>query len=100
MMQIPCMFGTIYPHGGEMLAVDADHHPKAVRALATLEGVRCWQDGDRETTFIFPLTLFDRVAGVIRPKRRRRLSPEQRARLAAHGFARAKTGSSAQVVDA
>ena len=25
---IPCRWGTIYPHGGEMLAVEIDGHPK------------------------------------------------------------------------
>ena len=86
MMQILCKFGTVYPFEGNKLAVEVDYHPKAAQALASLEGVRCHQDGDREKTFVFPVDLFDRVAKIVQPRKRRRLSPEQTQALAPYAF--------------
>jgi hypothetical protein len=44
--------------------------------------VGLWQDGDGEKTFRFDVDNFRRAAEVVRPHRRRRLSPEGRAKLA------------------
>ena len=92
MMQLPCRGRgvTIYPHGGDRLAVEVDGRPGLVKQLTALPGVGLWQDGDGEKTFVFEVGLFDAVAGVVRPHRRRRLSAEQRAELAARLLA-AKT---------
>jgi hypothetical protein len=38
-------------------------------------------------TFVFDAALFDAVASIVQPKRRRRLSPEHRAKLAETGAA-------------
>jgi hypothetical protein len=84
MMQIPCRGGiTIYPHGGNMLAVEVDYHRGVAKALTALPGIQLQQDGDREKTFVFPSELFDRVAAIVKPKARRRASEKQRAVLAA-----------------
>jgi hypothetical protein len=80
MMTIPCQGGiTIYPHGGELLAVEVDYHPGIAKKLAAVEGVRLHQNGDGEKTFTFPVGLFDGIAGIVKPKRRRRLTDAQRA---------------------
>jgi hypothetical protein len=90
MMQIPCQRGTIYPQGGDMLAVEIDYRGPTARAVGALPGVRCHQDGDNEKTFVFHVDLFDQVAAIVKPRRRRVVSEEQRQRLAAmaaqHGF--------------
>src|SRR5262245_36652859 len=82
-MTLPCRFGTIYPFGGDKLAVDIDYHPAAARKVAAIPGVRVHQDGEwrGEMTFVFNVALFDAVAAIVKPKRLpgpRRLSEEQR----------------------
>jgi len=87
---------TIYPHGGDRLAVEVDGRPGLAKKLAAIPGVELGQDGDGEKTFLFDLGLFDAVAGVVRPHRRRRLSAGQRAELA--GRMRAANASRRQAL--
>jgi hypothetical protein len=89
MMTIPCHKGVIYPHGGDVLAVELDNQQAAARKLAAVPGIRLHQDGGLrgDMTFLFPAEMFDQIAVIVRPKRRRRLSPEQRERMAAIGKA-------------
>ena len=69
--QIPGRLGTIYPFGDGLLAVDIDGHQGAARKVAALPGVRVHQDGGwrGEMTFVFPLGLFEQVAGIVKAKR-------------------------------
>ena len=92
MMQLPCRGKgvCIYPHGRDRLAVELDGRPGLAKKLAGIPGVELWQDGDGEKTFLFPVDRFTEVAAVVKPHRRRRLSAEQRAELAARLLA-AKT---------
>lgn len=85
MMQIPCKFGTIYPYSDELLAIDVDNHPVAAKAVAAVDDALWHQDGDREKTFLFPLESFEAVAAIVRPRKRRRLTEGQKAKLAASG---------------
>jgi hypothetical protein len=57
------------------------------RQLAALPGVRIHQDGGigGEMTFLFDVTLFDQVALIVKPRRRRRLSEAHRDKLSAAG---------------
>src|SRR6266851_8129387 len=88
MMQIPCMGGiTIYPHGGTKLAVECDYHPQITRQLGFIPGVELIQDGDHEKTFVFDVSLIDQVAAIVKPRQRRHLTEDRRARLAATGKA-------------
>ncbi len=90
MMTVPCRGGVvIYPHGGSTLAAEVDRHPGVARRLGAIPSVTLHQDGDREKTFVFDVTLFDRVAEVVRPRKRRRLSEGQR-RAAAERLARVR----------
>jgi hypothetical protein len=84
MRRLPCRGRgvTIYPFGGDRLAVEVDGRPGLVKKLAAIPGVELWQDGDGEKTFRFDVANFRWVAEVVRPHRRRRLSPEGRAELA------------------
>jgi hypothetical protein len=84
MMQLPCAGHgvTIYPHGRELLAVEVNGRPGLARQLVTAPGVKLYQDGDGEQTFLFDAALFDQVAAVVRPRRRRRLTEAHRKALA------------------
>jgi len=85
MMTIPGRFGTIYPHGRDRLAVEVDGHPRIAKQVAAIPGIVLHQDGDDEKTFVFPVDLFDQVAAIVEPKRVKRLTDEQRARLVEAG---------------
>lgn len=79
--EIQGRYGAIYPHGWDgSLAVRVDR-PRAVRKVRAL-GYPVASDGEAEVVFVFPPSDIDRVARLIRARRRRRLSPEQRARQA------------------
>jgi hypothetical protein len=91
-MTIPCARGTIFPHGGDTLAVEVDGHPKLAGLLRGL-GFVCHQDGDDMQTFLFPVERFDEVAKLIRPYRRP--APETADRLKAFRFGTPGEGVSA-----
>lgn len=87
---LSCERGTIYPHGGDLLAVEVDGRPITAKKVAALPGVVLHQDGDHEKTFLFHVDLFEQVAELVKPRKRRHLTDEQRAaaavRLAEHQF--------------
>ena len=85
MMTIHCRWGTIYPHGAELLALELDGHPKIAKEVGAIPGIVLHQDGDDEKTFVFPVDLFDQVAAIVELKRIKRLTDEQRARLVEAG---------------
>ena len=84
-MTIPGRFGTIYPYGRESLAVEVDGHPRIAKQVGSIPGIELHQDGDAEKTFVFPVNLFDQVAAIVEPRRVKRLTEEQRARLVEAG---------------
>jgi hypothetical protein len=86
MMQIACRGEgiTIYSHGEATLAIEVNERPGVVRKLRTM-GLAVHQDGEREVTFLFPVSRFEEVAAVVNPRRRRVLTEEQRNRLVAIG---------------
>ena len=99
MQTILCARGVIiYPHGDNVLAVECDYHGGIARRIAAIPGVRVHQQGgnldprsfDGETTFLFDVSLFGQVAEIVKPRRKRRLSEEQKAaaveRLAGYRF--------------
>jgi len=88
MMELVCRGRgvTIYPYGGDTLAVEVDRRPSIVARLTAIEGLQLHQDGDVEKTFLFDVSLFDQVAEVVKPRKRRRLTPTQRQALAKHAF--------------
>jgi hypothetical protein len=96
MQTIPCRFGTIYPHGGEKLAIQVDGHNRIAKQMAAIPGIALHQDGDDEKTLVFPVNLFDQVAAIVAPKRVRRLTDEQKAKLLDAGqFYQFKAGAKA-----
>jgi hypothetical protein len=87
MMQVPCQGRgvTIYPHGADTLAVEVDRHPSIVARLKAIQGLKLHQDGDVEKAFLFNVSLFEQVAEVVKPRRRRLVSDQRRQELASYG---------------
>ncbi len=83
LMQIRCKYGHIFPHGGDELAVSVDGHPSIAGRIRRLKCCRVHQGGSDGVTAIFHMHDFAQVAVVIRPRRRPRLTDEQRAARAA-----------------
>jgi hypothetical protein len=77
-MTVPCERGTIYPHGDLKLGVMVDYRPITANLLAESGVCELYQDCDREKTFLFDVADFDTVAEIVKPRRKRRLTPEQR----------------------
>src|SRR5262249_32566591 len=63
--QVPCMCGTVYPHGGTTLALEIDYHGKTAEKVGALPGVVLWQRGDQERTYLFDVRLWDQVAELV-----------------------------------
>ena len=77
-MTVPCERGTIYPHGDSKLGVMVDYRPITAKRLVESGVCELYQDGDQEKTFLFDVSDFDTVAKIVKPKRKRRLTAEQR----------------------
>jgi hypothetical protein len=78
MMELRGRFGTIYAHGPGTLAVMCDRHPAARKQLTNLVSCRLVQDGDHEATFVFDAERFREVAAIVKPRRKRQMTDEQR----------------------
>ncbi len=81
-MQIPCRKGVIYPQGSDRLAVEIDYHGPTAKLVSKIPGITRTQRGDNEQTFTFHVDLFDQIAELVQPKKRRVLTEEQRQELA------------------
>ena len=62
------------PHGGETVAVEIDRHPIIAGQLRRLPCCRVHQDGDGETTLLFHVGDFDKVAALVLPHRKPQLT--------------------------
>lgn len=88
--QIPCRYGSVFPFGGSRLAASVDGFPKVAGRLRRLGCVEVVQDGDfGELTVSFDVADFPKVARIMRPRRRRQVSPAERERLRRMGFQKA-----------
>ncbi len=85
LLTIPCQHGHVYPHGDGLLGASTDRRGKITNRLAALSCVREQQDGDDGLNAVFDVDNFDEVATIMKPKRRRKLSPEHRAKLTEAG---------------
>jgi hypothetical protein len=84
-LRIPCKHGHIYPHGGDKLGASTDRRGAIANRLVAIPDVEVVQNGSDGINAIFAVKDFSRVAAIMRPKRRRRLSPAHRATLVAAG---------------
>jgi len=72
--------GHFFPWSEKEVAVSVDK-PKVVDRVVALGCCRMVQDSDDDgATLVFDLADFDRVAEIMKPRKRRRLNPEQRAK--------------------
>jgi hypothetical protein len=94
---ILCRRGHIYVHSSSRLGVATGYRGPSAAALAAIPGVEVLQDGDDGINAAFRIELFDQVAAIVRPRRRRRLAPEHRQRLIEMGKANLKMANSAHV---
>jgi hypothetical protein len=79
---IPCQRGTIYPHGGSLLAVEVDGRAITRQRLRGLGCTTVIQDGDESVAVTFDVADIDQIAEIVKPRRKRRLSEEQRRQAA------------------
>src|SRR4029078_10284998 len=82
LLTIPCRLGHIYVHGGGFLGASTNRRGPVANQLARISGVRVVQDGDDGVNVVFHVDLFTQVAAIMKPKRRRRLSDQQKAERA------------------
>lgn len=82
---IRCQHGHIFPYGEGRLAASTDRRGPVANRLAGLQCVTLVQDGTDGITAVFDVSDFDRVAEILKPRRRRMLNPEHRAKLIAAG---------------
>ena len=86
LMVIPCKWGQIYPAGGMRLAASVDGHPLVAGRLRRQKCCEVLQDGDHgELTATFDVADFPKIARVMRPRTRRRLSESARRKLVEAG---------------
>lgn len=95
-MELKGKSGTIYPYGQDGSLAIWTAKTSTITKLNGMrdQGVKCIQGGGfaYECAYKFPLALFETIAAIIRPRKRRQMTPEQKAALAAVGFKK-KSGS-------
>ena len=79
LMIVLCANGEIGPYGGEHLLACTRSRGPVAKALKALDCIEVTQDGDDGINAKFHVDDFDRVAEIMRPRRRRRLTEEQKA---------------------
>jgi len=84
MQTLPCRNGLIYAHAANRLAVECK--TGTARKLMAVPGVTVHQQGDTECTLLFDLAIFDAVAAIVKPRRRRKWSDEKRQAMRKHLF--------------
>jgi hypothetical protein len=76
-----CRHGHISPYGGNMLMTSTNKHGAVANHLASLRCIQVTQDGDDGINAIFCVDDFDKVAALMKPRRRRMVSEQERKRL-------------------
>lgn len=100
LVTIPCRFGHIYPHGGQLLGAATNGRGPVATRLAALPCVTVIQNGDDGVNVLFDVADFAEVARVMKAHRRRRLSDDKRTeqveRLRPYQFSRATHDAGAE----
>ena len=95
---IPCRCGHIYVHSDTHLGWASDGRGSIAKQMASF--CQVIQDGEDGINVIFPLGAFPGVAALVKPRRRRRLTDEAKAKLLAasepYRFLPSKHGAGAQ----
>ena len=99
LMIIPCHNGEIYPAGGSKLAASTNHPGRVANKLKAMACCAVYQDGDDGITVTFDVADFEQVAAVMKPRSKRTLNPEQKAKLVAAGIAHRRGRQEEKQVD-
>lgn len=78
LMVVLCRHGHIFLNGPDVLGASTDRRGAIARRLCNLPGIKVVQDGDDGINAVFSPDLFDSVAKIMKPRRRRRLNDEQK----------------------
>jgi len=100
---IPCKYGEIYPYGGERLALHCQGSTmrQTIKRRFPKFEIQNWSD-DGEATFLFHVDDFEKLAKLVRPKRkpgRRKLSDGEREKLIEMGREHRFKGKSTGFLD-
>ena len=76
MFVIPCQYGEIYPHSNKLLSIRS-----ISRVGQELPSLKILNDGDGEAVFLFPPEMMNKVARIVKPRKRRHLSAEHKQKL-------------------
>ena len=97
-----CQHGHIYPHGRDVLAASTNTRGGITRKLAALDCTTVVQDGSDGINATFHVRDFEQVAELMKPRRRRHLTVEQRRaaaeRLAKYAFKPARQSDSEALI--
>ena len=77
-MRIECQKGIIFPHNDTRLTAEVEGRQVTRTRLRNLDCTTVIQDGDEFVAVTFDIQDFESVAAVMRPRRRRQVSAEQR----------------------
>ena len=80
LMIIPCRNGQICPWGGRNLVACTNRLGPVANKLIALPFTKVVQEGGDGANMSFDLEHFDEIARIMKPRRRRRLSPDERVR--------------------
>jgi hypothetical protein len=80
LMQILCQHGTVDPWDEDHLMACTRRAGPITTAVKALPFVRVHQDGDDGANVVFPVERFDEVAALMKPRKRRHLSDEAKAK--------------------
>lgn len=91
LLELPCRYGVVSPHGGDILAatITGRRIGQQVARLPCILSSR----GDAERVVLFHVNDAEAVLGLLKPRRRRLISAEYQARLAAIGRSTRFTGA-------
>jgi len=78
---IPCHKGHLMPFDDSHFAACTNHRGPTVNQLRVIPSAQMWQDGDDGVNVVFHIDHFEEVVQVMKPRKRRRLSPEARQAL-------------------
>lgn len=78
---IPGGRGHVFAWNGDQLAASSNTAGSTATKLKRLPFVRIFQDGSDGSTVIFPMRHLDEVASILRLRRKRRVTDDERKRL-------------------
>jgi hypothetical protein len=98
---VPCQHGEIYAYGNDQLVASTKVSGGIARALKALTFTTLHQDGSDGVDVIFPVDRFEDVAGLMKQRKRRRMTEAAKRqaadRLRQYQFAKGQSSAGAAV---